>query len=434
MRRPQGYATFSSPDAPVIERDTASCGHCNRVVFVKPGTASTVYLFPQMQGPDKEEPGAMCRVCMRAICLACCAQGSCTPLERRIEQMEARRRMLRAIGLGLVLAVLAPSSAWAQFIAGDRLTGTSPPAGVGVLFREDFSNPNALGTNRYNFDFFWPQTGGDCRYQGVDEPTCPVQAYTFTHLPTGGLGGGGAAQITMTAGVGQRTIGWTIDLPANTPTTQGSTLYGGFAIKYGASSRFRQYNNGTGKMENKFIIGPGSNDRVMILQHAPVDNQRCTLSSFDPLFPNLNEPNDYGLTGTDWHAAAIDDQYGSFSVGKEETGYECAGPALVTYPGNTLAPSDGWYRIQWAVTCSSTSSADDARFRLWVNNGNVNSPTLDVQAPIGAPSGSSAFDCADWAGQWNVGGYWTNEPNADFTFILDNVQFTSAFDTTFHSQ
>ncbi len=99
MRRPQGYATFVSPDAPIVERDSATCGHCNRIVFVKPGTALTVYLIPQFMAPDKEESGAMCRQCMRHVCLACHAKGRCTPLERRIEQMEAKGRMLKAMGL-----------------------------------------------------------------------------------------------------------------------------------------------------------------------------------------------------------------------------------------------------------------------------------------------------------------------------------------------
>jgi hypothetical protein len=98
MLRPQGYVTIVSPEHHV-ERDSITCGHCNRIVLVKPGGASTVYLLPQVQGPDKEEPGAFCRQCMRAICLACCDAGVCVPLMRRIEEMEARGRMFAAAGL-----------------------------------------------------------------------------------------------------------------------------------------------------------------------------------------------------------------------------------------------------------------------------------------------------------------------------------------------
>jgi hypothetical protein len=99
VRRPQGYATWTMAEAPLVERDSISCGHCNRLVFVKPGTAFTVYLFPQLIGPDKEEMGAACRVCMRNICLTCHGVGTCTPLERRLEQIEARGRMFKAMGL-----------------------------------------------------------------------------------------------------------------------------------------------------------------------------------------------------------------------------------------------------------------------------------------------------------------------------------------------
>ena len=100
MRNPNGYATWTFADAPLIERDTARCGHCGCQIFIKPGTALTVYLFPQLTGPDKEEPGAGCRVCMsRTICLPCHANGVCVPLERKIEQMEARGRMRRSLGL-----------------------------------------------------------------------------------------------------------------------------------------------------------------------------------------------------------------------------------------------------------------------------------------------------------------------------------------------
>lgn len=99
MRRPQGYATIVGVGT-LVERDTITCGHCQRLQFVKPGTVATVYLLPQLQGPDKEEPGAMCRVCMRPVCLSCHDHGRCTPFERQIEQSEARGRMLQSLGIG----------------------------------------------------------------------------------------------------------------------------------------------------------------------------------------------------------------------------------------------------------------------------------------------------------------------------------------------
>ena len=89
MLRPQGYAQFIAPEQ-VVERDTCTCGHCNRVIFVKPRSASTVYLIQHRDGRWTEEAGAFCRVCMRPVCLRCHDVGTCTPMERMIEQMEAR--------------------------------------------------------------------------------------------------------------------------------------------------------------------------------------------------------------------------------------------------------------------------------------------------------------------------------------------------------
>jgi hypothetical protein len=99
MQRAQGYIQIVS-ESGVVERDTITCGHCQQIVFVKPGTGATVYLLPQSQGPDEEEPGAFCRVCMTAICLPCHDVGRCAPFERELERSESRARFLRSAGLG----------------------------------------------------------------------------------------------------------------------------------------------------------------------------------------------------------------------------------------------------------------------------------------------------------------------------------------------
>jgi hypothetical protein len=98
VRRPQGYVTVVGgwTDA---EFDSITCGHCNQIVLVKAGTASTVYLLPQVMGPAQEEPGAMCRLCMKAVCLTCHNDGRCTPLMRRIEAQEGDRLALARLGM-----------------------------------------------------------------------------------------------------------------------------------------------------------------------------------------------------------------------------------------------------------------------------------------------------------------------------------------------
>lgn len=98
MRNPQGYITVVGGWTNE-EYDSVTCGHCNRIVIVKPGSGATVYLLPQLVGPAKEEMGAFCRQCMRAICLTCHDDGRCTPLMRRIEAMEGNRLALARLGM-----------------------------------------------------------------------------------------------------------------------------------------------------------------------------------------------------------------------------------------------------------------------------------------------------------------------------------------------
>jgi hypothetical protein len=95
--RPQGYSVVSDPESGVVEHDTAQCGHCQRILFTKPGSASTVYLFPQRDGRVLEELGARCAKCDTPVCLTCHAKGVCVPFERWLEQVEARAATRRSI-------------------------------------------------------------------------------------------------------------------------------------------------------------------------------------------------------------------------------------------------------------------------------------------------------------------------------------------------
>ncbi len=95
MRKPGGWLSISAPDkrsqrvilnGTVVsdekEADTFSCGHCQRVVVVKP-----------MQDPA--DVGGLCKCCMTLICPQCYGLGACTPIEKKIEQQEDRGRFLR---------------------------------------------------------------------------------------------------------------------------------------------------------------------------------------------------------------------------------------------------------------------------------------------------------------------------------------------------
>jgi hypothetical protein len=78
--RSRGYAVTVDPDGKTIEEDTITCGHCNVVVFLKP----------------REGPPGGCGMCRALLCEKCTNEGGCTPFEKRLEQWEARDRLLRA--------------------------------------------------------------------------------------------------------------------------------------------------------------------------------------------------------------------------------------------------------------------------------------------------------------------------------------------------
>ena len=79
MLRPQGYAVVSYDDGRVVERDTFTCAHCQRVVFVKPRQ-------------DPATLGGWCGCCSTLICSTCEADGRCTPFEKRLEEIEEKGR------------------------------------------------------------------------------------------------------------------------------------------------------------------------------------------------------------------------------------------------------------------------------------------------------------------------------------------------------
>ena len=89
MRKPGGYAVLTEPGRPTKENDTFTCGHCGRVVFVKPAADPVTY-------------GGWCGGCTKLICPGCEADKvktlTCRPLEQWLEQQEARGRSLRSMG------------------------------------------------------------------------------------------------------------------------------------------------------------------------------------------------------------------------------------------------------------------------------------------------------------------------------------------------
>jgi len=100
MRKPQGYAVIVTPeDAQVnfdglrceniqagsFEVETVSCGHCGRVIHVRPRM-------------DPADMGGLCKQCYRFECPSCVGKG-CSPLEKKLEAMEKKQVALRSYGL-----------------------------------------------------------------------------------------------------------------------------------------------------------------------------------------------------------------------------------------------------------------------------------------------------------------------------------------------
>ena len=78
MLRPGGYARIDDPDRALVEFDTFTCAHCNRVTHVK------AHARP-------EDIGGLCKQCMGLICPRCVGE-PCAPFLKRLEDMEARER------------------------------------------------------------------------------------------------------------------------------------------------------------------------------------------------------------------------------------------------------------------------------------------------------------------------------------------------------
>lgn len=105
MRKVAGYGVWMVTETGTLKRemDTVQCCHCQKHIFVKPGSSLTVYLIPDplRLGEFTEQPGAWCRNCMAPVCLECHEHGICDPYLRKLERSEAdteRRDALARLG------------------------------------------------------------------------------------------------------------------------------------------------------------------------------------------------------------------------------------------------------------------------------------------------------------------------------------------------
>ena len=90
MNRSRGYARIIDPAlAKPLEADAVTCAHCNRIVHMhdlKTGKALSGVLVH-------------CYQCDANTCVPCAETGKCTPFEKKLEAIEARGRLLAAIGI-----------------------------------------------------------------------------------------------------------------------------------------------------------------------------------------------------------------------------------------------------------------------------------------------------------------------------------------------
>lgn len=85
MNRALGYATFLDRNGRVVENETFTCRHCQRIVVI----------------PHKADPSQMGGHCSCCDALTCpdCAQKPCDHFEKKIERHEASYHALRSYGL-----------------------------------------------------------------------------------------------------------------------------------------------------------------------------------------------------------------------------------------------------------------------------------------------------------------------------------------------
>jgi hypothetical protein len=88
LRHRGNLATFT--DGKTIERDTLTCGHCNKIMVIE-----------YMQLADNITYGGLCRGCEQHICATCYAVPKCNHIERWCDEIEKRDIMRRSYEMAM---------------------------------------------------------------------------------------------------------------------------------------------------------------------------------------------------------------------------------------------------------------------------------------------------------------------------------------------
>ena len=84
MRKPGGFLITTLDDS-TSEADTFTCGHCQKIVVVKPFM-------------DPADMGGRCTCCDALICPDCVGK-ACDPIEEKLKRWEAQHEARRSYGL-----------------------------------------------------------------------------------------------------------------------------------------------------------------------------------------------------------------------------------------------------------------------------------------------------------------------------------------------
>jgi hypothetical protein len=315
-------------------------------------------------------------------------------------------------GLGLTSllphrAVATPCPPPVLRVDGGTTAFTSCGSSGDNLFVADFSNPNANGSNLYNFANRLGTV--DTGEQRDGQTNC-----RYEHLATGGPGGMPCVRFTQYATRYQYGMGY------DTPSLGGSWALGDeifyrFAIRIEEGTRFNASASG-----GKFIDHGSGSGRNIVWLSAPyeVGGGGGTLG-----WPggegggSRAVPSYFGLSGSNgaaWINAPHTGLYGSCQVSRG-VGWKAAEPPLITAADNPVQPSpgpssapptDGWYYGQVRARAGNDpgGGAPQCSYTVWVNNNTLGSPTSQ-QYTWNAGAEPGGLSPSSWVNGPRIGNY-----------------------------
>jgi uncharacterized Fe-S center protein len=86
----EGITAVTMPFGELVERKTATCGHCQKIVYVD----------AVGDGTGGASQTAVCHKCWSIVCAACHAKGICAPWQKQLEEIERKSDLsLRRYGI-----------------------------------------------------------------------------------------------------------------------------------------------------------------------------------------------------------------------------------------------------------------------------------------------------------------------------------------------